>query len=372
MRNLTPCLFAAALTSVAAAQSFLYLPASGAPATSELNSYRIVPFMRSAARVQMFYDAGEVGASTFTATSASLRYDGPIPPVGASGPFSIQRVKVEVGSTTVAIPGPEFARNLSQPLTTAFDGTLTYWPDQGTSGPEPWGGPNDKLTFAFAQPVVVTIPPGGFLVVQLSIEGNDSGGQAHTMLDAARGGGGAVDGFAVSSGSGCSAAQGQPDASIETSGVHAPGGVHSIHGTNLGANAPVFALLGVSDRNASFGALPFPVPGTACSLYTSWDLTLPGVLADASGAIAPFARGTTVALPAVPQLSGGALYEQLVSYVPGANPWGLVFSDLRTVVLGQLVPPSPGFYAVSHGFSATAPVADDAGPYGYALRLQVQ
>ncbi len=371
MRNPSPFLLAASLASAVASQSFLYLPASGAPATSELNFFRIVPLMRPSARVQMFYDAQEVGASTFTALGASLRYDGPIPPVGAPGPFTIQRLKIQVGTTTVAIPGPAFAANLTQPLATAFDGTVTYWPDQQSGGPEPWGGPNDRLTFLFAQPVPVTIPPGGFLVVELSIEGNNLNGQAHTMLDAARGGGGALDGFAVSSGTGCSVGNG-PAAAIMTSGVHAPGAVHSIHGTNLGSGAPVFAMLGTSDRVASFGPLPFPVPGTACSVYQSWDVTLPGVLADSNGVIAPFAQGSTVALPAVPQLSGGALYEQLVSYVPAANAFGLVFSDLRSVVLGQLVAPNPGFYAVSHGFSATAPVADDAGPYGYALRLRVQ
>jgi len=360
---------AAILASAAAAQNYLYMPASVSPNLQELGTYRIVPFTRTAARTQMFYDATEAGAASFTATALSLRYDGPIPPVGAPGPFTIQRLKIAVGTTTVAIPGPTFASNLTQPLTTVFDGPVTYWPDQGFFGPEPWGGPSDRLTFPFAQPVQIAIPSGGFFVVDLSLSGNDLNGQAHAMLDAARGTGGPQDGTAANAGTGCSATQGGPAASIDTSGVHAPGGVHSVHGTNLGANAPVFAMLGGSDTVAPFGPLPLLLPGTGCRIYTSSDVMLP-LQADGAGTIAAFARGSTVAIPALPFFQGARLYEQLASFVPGANPWNLVLSDERVVRLGLLTPPSPGFYAVSNGFEADAAVADDAGPYGYALRIR--
>lgn len=162
----------AALAASATAQSFLYLPASRAPANQELGSYHIVPLTRASARVQMFYDAIEAGASSFTATRLSLRYDGPIPAVGAPGPFTIQRLQLRLGTTTVAIPGPDFAANLSQPLTTVFDGRVTYLPDQGTAAPDVWGGPNDTLTFQFNQPLSLAIPPVGFLVIELTISGN--------------------------------------------------------------------------------------------------------------------------------------------------------------------------------------------------------
>lgn len=361
----------AMLASATAAQNFLYMPTSRAPATQELNSFRIVPLMRPSARTQMFYDATEAGAPTFVATKMSLRYDGPIPPVGAPGPFTIQRLRVAVGATGVAIPGPSFAGNLTQPLTTVFDGRVTYWPDQGTSGPEPWGAFNDRLTFQFSQPVQIMIPTGGYFVVDLAIEGNDLSGQAHTMLDAARGAGGPIDGIAINSGIGCSVTQGGPTATIATSGVHAPGGVHSIHGDHLGANAAVFAAIGASETVAAFGPLPLSLPGTSCQIYTSSDFMLP-LQADALGALAPFANGSTLAIPALPFFQGARLYEQLVSYVPGANPWSLVFSDKRAITLGMLTPPNPGFYAVSHGFDANAAVADDTGSHGYALRVEVQ
>lgn len=364
-------LLAAALSAPAAAQNYLYMPASGAPQTQELGSFRIVPLMRPSARTQMFYDATEAGASSFTATRVSLRYDGPIPPVGAPGPFVFQRLKIRVGATSVRIPGPEFAANLTQPLTTVFDGTVTYWPDQGTSGPEPWGAFNDRLSFPFSQPVQITIPSGGYFVLDLTIEGNTLNGQAHTMLDAALGTGGPLDGSAISIGSGCSATSGGMNATIVTSGVHAPGGVHSIHGENLGANAPVAALIGGSDTVAPFGPLPLLLPGTACSIYTSSDLMLP-LQADSAGVLAPFARGSTVAIPPLLMFQGARLYEQLASFVPGANNWNLVLSDERVITLGMLVPPSPGFFAVSHGFDATAPIADDTAPVGYALRVETQ
>ncbi|HLU38360.1 MAG TPA: hypothetical protein VK081_03185 [Planctomycetota bacterium] len=364
-------LLLAALASGAAAQTELYMPASRIPANQELGSYRVEPFMQRAARVQMFYDATEAGAASFVATRMSFRFDGPIPAVGAPGPFRIQRVVIRVGTTTVGIPGPVFGDNLSHPLTTVFDGPATFWPDQGSIVPEPWGGLNDGLTFAFNQPVSITIPPGGFFVIDMSVDGNDIDGRGHALVDAAIGSGGAVNGVAFSSDLGCSVTPNGSAATIATSGTHAPGGVHSIHGTNLGANAPVFAIVGASDAQASFGQLPLPVPGTSCTIYTSWDIILP-LQANASGEVPEFAPGSHIAIPALPWFQHVTLYEQLVSYVPGANPWGLVFSDKRTVQLGTLTPPNPGFYAVSHSADAFASVADDTGPHGYALRVTTQ
>lgn len=372
MQHATSRLLSAALLAAALpAQTYLHMPASQSPATQELGSFRIQPWTRTSARTQMFFDAAEAGRASFVATKLSLRYDGPIPPVGAPGPFNIQRVTIAIGATGVPIPGPFFAGNLTQPLTTVFDGPVTYWPDQAGSGPEPWGGPNDRLTFAFSQPVQVTIPNGGYLVIDLALQGNDLNGQAHAMLDAARGTGGPVDGIVTSSGTGCSAVQGGPNAVILTSGVHAPGGVHSIHGSNLGANAPVFAMVGGSDTVAPFGPLPLTLPGTSCQIYTSSDFSFP-MQADAAGSLAPFANGSTVAIPPLGLFQNARLYEQLVSYVPGANPWNLVFSDKRSIALGQISPPTPGFYAVSNGFDAAASVADESGVYGYAVRLEIQ
>jgi hypothetical protein len=127
LTSLLSSLLAAATLS---AQATLTLPATASP-SSELSSFSLVPFMQPESRVQMFYDATEVGASAFVATELALRYDGPIPQVGAPGPFTISRLQIRLGTTAVAAPGATFASNLTQPLTTVFDGPVSYLPDNG-------------------------------------------------------------------------------------------------------------------------------------------------------------------------------------------------------------------------------------------------
>ena len=234
------CLAAASLS----AQNYAYLPATANP-TGELSSYSLVPFMQPNARMQLFYDANEV-ASTGVANQVSLRFDGPIPQVGAPGPFTIQRLQIRVGVTTVATPGATFAANLSQPLTTAFDGPWTYYPDPGTAFPHPWGAPNNSLAFPFTNPVPVSIPAGGLLVIELVMDGNNIAqfGFSHAIVDGVRTTGGPQNGTAANYGTGCSAGSG-PTATIGTTGTLAPGAAFFWNGQNLGANAPVFAFLGL-------------------------------------------------------------------------------------------------------------------------------
>src|SRR5712672_2928567 len=155
----------AALAVTASAQNFAYLPASLSPNTNELPAYKVRPFMQANARVQMFFDATEAGSSSFIADHLSLRYDGPIPQVGAPGPFTIQRLQIRIGATAVALPGARFADNLSQPLTTVLDSAWSYLPDPGSAAPQPWGDPGNSLTFPFTAPATVNIPPNGWLVI---------------------------------------------------------------------------------------------------------------------------------------------------------------------------------------------------------------
>ena len=102
------CLAAASLS----AQTYAYLPATATP-TGELSSYSLVPFMQPNARLQLFYDAAEV-ASTGIANQLSLRFDGPIPQVGAPGPFTISRLRIRLDTSSVAAPGAEFATNVTK------------------------------------------------------------------------------------------------------------------------------------------------------------------------------------------------------------------------------------------------------------------
>jgi hypothetical protein len=208
-----------------------------------------------------------------------------------------------------------------------------------------------------------------WLVVDVIMTGNNIAnfGFAHALLDGAATGGGVTNGVATGYGQGCSAGAGQPAATASTNGIYAPGGAHFLTGQNLGANAPVLGIFGLSDQTAGAAPLPFTLPGTSCTLLASPDFT-PVTLADATGAVG----GTQLALslPADPAISGIVLYEQLASLVAGANPWSIVFSDAVAVNLGSFAPPGRGTYMVGHDTDAGAQYANVTKAFGYAMRLR--
>lgn len=368
MKHLLPA--ALLLASAVPAQNHLLLPASANPAT-ELPGYGLEPFMQANSRVQMFFDATECGSASFLADQLELRYDGPLPRVGAPGPFQIQRLQIKVGATTVAQPAALFGANLSQPLTTVFDGPWTYMPDPGTAFPHPWGGPNGALTFPFTTPIGVVVPPGGYLVIELVMQGNNIAnfGFAHAILDGAPTSGGPVDGTAQNYGQGCSTGPGQPAATIGTTGTHAPGAAFFVNGQNLGANAGVFAMFGFSDTQSPLGPLPLQLPGTSCAFLQSYDAYLL-LVADATGMLPADAQNAALAIPARPVFQGTELLAQLMSVVPNANQWGFVLSDARRITLGNWSAAGRGTWTVSHGAFADAVVADSVRAFGYAVRLR--
>ncbi|MCU0864905.1 MAG: hypothetical protein MUC36_14035 [Planctomycetes bacterium] len=358
------CLAAASLAS----QNYLALPATASPA-GELGNFSLVPFMQPNARVQMFYDAAEVGSNPFVTDELSLRFDGPIPQVGAPGPFSITRLQIRIGVTAVAAPSADFAANLTQPLQTVFDGPRSYLPDPGFGAPHPWGGVNNTLSFPFSSPATLVVAPGQWLVVELVMEGNNiaSFGFAHAILDGAPTSGGITDGTVAAYGQGCSAGGSAPAATISTSGIYAPGGAHRVTGQNLGANALVLAVFGLSNSIA-FAPLPFTLPGTTCTLLASPDFTLPAV-ADGNGTLGA-SQGPVLSLPANPALGGIVIFEQLASLVPTANPWGLVLSNAAAVTLGSWNPLGRGTYLAAHDSDQNAQYANQLRAFGMALRLR--
>ena len=368
MRTLDATIAVLMLAAPVFAQNPLYMPATFAPDLNELNKWDSVPLMVTNARVQVFYDRASAGATNFTARDLSLRYDGPIPPVGPPGPFTIGRFRLQVGSSSVAQPGAVFARNLSQPLTTVLDNPLNFLPDGGTSVPAPWGGPGGSLVFPLQVPVRVDVPAGGWFIVEIGVQNNSNNNAAHALLDGAEVPGGPIDGSASSTGAGCPIAAGANPAAIATSGTHAPGAAHSVHGSELGPNASVVAMLGFSDTQSSFGPLPFVLAGTTCSIQQSWDLGWV-LQADALGTIPAFAPGTMVPVPPVQALANRTIFEQLGAIAPGANPWGVVLSDKRIVTLGTLTAPNIGIYQVRSSQSFGAAVADSVRAFAYALRV---
>ncbi len=362
----TPCLCLAAASLPA--QNYLTLPATAAPAFG-LGAYSVLPFMQPNARVQMFYDALEVASGPVVLDRLELRFDGPIPAVGAPGPFQISRLQIRVGVSTVAAPTAVFASNLTTPLVTVFDGPWTYLPDSGSAAPHPWGGTGGTMTFPFTTQVPLALATGEWLVIELVMEGNNiqNFGFAHAILDGASTSGGFANGSTTNYGQGCSAAPSAPLATASVSGLYGPGGVHHLAGANLGANAAAIAIFGLSNTNASV-PLPFTLPGTACTLLASTDVTTL-VLADANGAAAG-AQAVPLALAANPAFSGLVIYEQFASLVPAANPWGIVLSDAVGVTLGSWTPPGRGTFTVAHDTNANAQHANTLRSFGYAVRLR--
>lgn len=362
------CLAAAVLP----AQSYLYLPAS-TNAQAELNSYeqRGMPFMAQNSRLQMFFDSTEVGNQGFVADELSLRFDGPIPAVGSPGPFTISRLVIRVGVTGVATPTADFAGNLTQPLTTVHDGPWTFSPDPGTAFPHPYGGPNDSLRFPFSAPVVLAIPNGQWLVVEMSVEGCSFSFAtfAHAILDGASTVGGPSDGTATTLGQGCAAASGQAPATISTFGLYAPGTAHHVNATGLGANTIAAVAFGVDAAQSGGLPLPFTLPGTSCTFYVDPILLQP-ILTDATGAITGVQPAATLSLPADPSFNGLVVYDQVLSLVPTANAWGFVLSNAAQVTLGAFGTPGRGTYTVTHDSNANALYANDVTPFGFAVRLR--
>jgi hypothetical protein len=358
------CCAVASLT----AQNYVTLPPTAAPA-QELGSYSQLPLMQPNARVQVFYDSVEVGIAPLLLDELALRYDGPIPQVGAPGPFTITRLQIKIGVTAIAAPQATFAANLTAPLTSVFDGPWTYLPDNGSAAPHPWGGPGGTLTFPFTTVVPIQVGPGEWLVIDIAVEGNNisSFGFAHAMLDGALTTGGLTNGTTASYGQGCSAVAAGPAATASVTGLFGPGAAHFVGGANLGANAPVLAVFGLSDT-AAFVPLPFTLPGTACTLLTSPDVTALTV-ANASGAVTG-AAAVPLSLAANPAFSGIPLFEQLASLVATANPWGIVLSNAVAVSLGSWTPLGRGTYLVSHDADANAANGNAVRPFGYAARLR--
>lgn len=371
MTTLNKAIAAAVLSMSSAsllAQNYLELPVSAAPAF-ELSDFNLLPLMQPAARVQMFYGANESSQSFFVADELSFRFDGPIPQVGAPGPFAIQQLIIRVGTTNIGTPSAAFEANLTSPLTEVFNGPWSYESDDGSAAPHPWGGPGGGLTVPFTNLAPVDLAAGAWLVVDVQMIGNNiqSFGFAHAILDGAMTSGGVIDGTTVNFGSGCVTGTGLPSATAAVEGITAPGAAHFLVGQDLGPNSVVLGMFGLDNTSYDGLLLPFTLPGTNCSLLTSIDATAI-TFADAAGNV----TGTDLALslPADPAINGVVIYEQLASLIPAANALGIVFSDGVEVTLGRFDVLGRQTYTVAHDSDATATFGNVVEPFGYALRLR--
>lgn len=345
------------------AQGDVFLPATASP-TSELPNFSLVPFMQPNARVQMFYDAAEVGGSPFVADRMSMRFDGPIPQVGAPGPFTIARLQLRLGVTDVLAPGMHFQSNLTAPTTTVFDGPLTYFPDSGSMSPGPWGGTGDTLSFPFSTPLPIVVNPGQWLVVEMVMEGNNiaSFGFAHAIVDGINATGGPTNGTTTTIGAGCSVTPGDPAASLVVDGLVAPGGTHFLKGQHLGVNRFGAVIVGFSDQ---LGGVPM---GPAnCSLFPTPDVVA-FLQYDVNGALP--GMGIPLSIPANPAFSGVSLFEQLASADFSLPDDGIVMSNALQVTMGTFTMPDRGVYMVAHDLDDEAEYANMVRPFGFAVRFR--
>ncbi|MFO1030965.1 MAG: hypothetical protein U1F60_07805 [Planctomycetota bacterium] len=345
------------------AQGTVALPATANP-NSELPNFSLVPFMQPNARVQMFYDAAEVGGAPFVADRMSMRFDGPIPQVGAPGPFTIARLQVRVGVTDVLAPGMHFQSNLTAPTTTVFDGPVTYLPDSGSQSPGPWGGTNDTLSFPFSAPLAIAVNPGQWLVVELVMEGNNiaSFGFAHAIVDGITATGGATNGTTTTIGAGCSVTPNAPAASLVVDGLVAPGGTHYLKGQNLGSNRFGAVIVGFSEVPGGM-----PIGQAGCNLFVTPD-AIAFLGYDANGALP--ANGIPLSIPANPAFSGVWLFEQLASADFSLPDDGIVMSNALQVTMGTFTMPDRGVYMVAHDLDDEAEYANMVKPFGFAVRFR--
>lgn len=332
------------------------------------------------ARVQWFYDQARSGfAGPTTISSMDLRWDGPLPKVGSPAPITAQRIEIFIGVSSVGRPAANFAENLSQPLTKVFDGPRTYFPDQGSLFPEPWGGLNGGLSFPFSQPVTLQVDAGEWLVVEMRVRGNlFPAGFTHTILDAESGAGGPVDGTTVDTGVGCAIPSvgtpltcGSellvPGFSGET--ARANGASFFLTASGLVPNGFGVLAVGTNNQLGPLGPLPTPLPGTGCTLYTSGEF-LRFVVADATGSVTPFTPGASVALPYRPVLTGFTIYAQVLAPAAALGPFGLAASNAHEITLGDYTPLTGGLYSVINRNSADATDADRFEVKAPAIRFQ--
>jgi hypothetical protein len=384
MRLVLASLSALGLAVGASAQTYLDMPASLNPNTTEGNTATNTPFMRTAGRVQCFYDAAEAGSSTFLCKGITLRHDGTNATPGNTTVFVITNLTIKAGTTAVnpSAMSSIYSTNMSGgSVTTGFSAGLNFTADQlAIAGPEVWGGNNNELVFPFATPIPISIPTGGAFCLDVTINGNTNNFIANGRVDRHGGTGGQpVGGSVVTLGTGCPASSGAANATCAVTtvlvGGYGPASSHTVSGTGLGNNAIVLTALGFSGTSWAGVPLPLPVPGTVptCSVYASLDTFFVQV-ADAVGGIAAYSDSSMVGVPTDPLLNGASIFHQHLSLTPtwAGNPYGITFSNGVQVIFGNLVPStSQSLWNSVHVFSNSAAVGNNAGPQALVVRVEI-
>jgi len=367
MRVLAVVLLAACPASLAAQP--VTLPGSLTPVTNELPQASYVPLMVRDSRLQVLYDANELGSRTQLVVAAvAMRFDGPTG--GTVRSHTIERLTLRLGASSVdpAQAGSVFAANLSQALSTPLRDVRFQFTTDGNAlpGPEPFGA-GGQLRFPLAQPVAITIPPGGSFVFELACSGNDTGGAPAHLDCAIDPANGQQPGIAFSNGRGCPLGATLPGPVLESTGVYEPGGSIGIVGRDFAPHTSVGIVI-----TAHLFASPVAFPSTTpiCWSYVDPGTTLLTLGATSSGA-GTVSGGEPLPVPKRPPPAGAVLYVQSVTPVAPftGNTFGLASSNYRTVQIGGPKTATVGAWMAASTSSASAAVAGAAFYGGLALQL---
>jgi hypothetical protein len=371
--HLPPWILLCAIASPASGQAFV-VPASRQPGATDLNSAMPCPLMGTSARLQQFLAAGEIGTASLLLGRVQLRFDGPAP-AGPARTHQIQQLSLRVGVTGRAVTelGADFDANLTQPLMPVLDRVAWQFPTDTVSqpGPEAFGGPGSSLSFQLPAPVLLSLPAGGALAIELLVDGNSNQGLDAAFLDFQDDNGTTVlPGVAITNGNGCPARAGAPLARLTTQGLYAPGTAIAFSGDDYPPNGPVVTFL-----TAHLLAQRLAIPGSTPTCWFYLDLTTGGPfllsIASATGAIAPGQPGTLLPVPRHPSFCGALLYAQNVAPTAGTpgNPLGIVTSNYRAISIGCTAAPAMQSWFAANPGSASAGIASFTSAGSLAMRL---
>lgn len=373
MSSLPPAPLALLLACAPLSAQAFVLPASQQPSKADLPGANPMPLMHAATRVQQFYEVSEIGSARFTARRLAFRFDGPTG--GRAARHSVAKLTLRLGVTSqsVAQLGSDFARNLTQPLVTAWSARRFDFVSDGikTARAQPFGGPGSALLLPLPRPVLVHLPAGGCFALELVTVGNSNKGIDVAALDFFIDPGNLVrQGAARPNGRGCPAGPAQPRATMLTDGRYEPGGAFTIYGSGYAPRVPVVTLLTVKLFHE-----PLALPGTTpvCWIYVDPATGIPLVTGttNGGGSLQAFGGENTIPIPKGPKTCGAVLYVQNVT--PG-KPWsgnsiGINSSNYRTIVVGCPKRPQARAWHAAHRSRADARIASDALYGGFALRI---
>lgn len=292
------------------------------------HGYSTLPFGGPSFRTQILVDGAALATNGAILQGIAFRADRAYASLAAQVP----NVTVRVSDTSVAVGAMSttFAANVTGPVTTVFQGTVTL-PAGGAvgAGPLPW-----NVSIPFAQPYSF-LTAAGNLLIEIAANNPIGGGAATYILDAVQAGGTMTSfgAFGVTQGMHTLLLFAPTAIAIEPRHL-SPGHTIPFVSGLVYAGPPVASPgvvgLGLAPLPTPCDLGPFGAPGyfayvdtLVCSPH-SWGPAFFGVTSTFS-----------VPVPGNPMLIGTTIYAQSAVFVPTANPLGLVASNVVETRIGD-------------------------------------